>query len=103
LPSYFQALNIQYTYQLTVVKQFAQAIIQDEINDNKFTIKTDKPNVKVSWMVTGVRNDPYAKENRIIPEVEKRQDDKGKYLYPAGYKASDDKQIGAPPKESQVK
>lgn len=100
LPSYFETLNIQYTYQLTVIKQFAQAIIQEEISDNKFTIKTDKPNVKVSWMVTGVRNDPYAKENRIKPEVEKSAADKGKYLYPAGYgfKDRDDKLINPPPK-----
>jgi hypothetical protein len=104
LPSYFESLNIQYTYQLTVVKQFAQAIIQEEISGNKFTIKTDKPNVKVSWMVTGVRNDPYAKENRIVPEVEKSAEDKGKYLYPAGYgfKDREDKLINPPPKKDKV-
>ena len=57
LPSYFEALNIDFRYQLTVIGQFAQAIIKEEISGNHFTIQTDKPNVKVSWQVTGVRND----------------------------------------------
>jgi hypothetical protein len=98
LPGYFEALNISYTYQLTVVKQFAQAIVLEEIQHNRFTIKTDKPHVKVSWMVTGVRNDPYAREHRVVPETEKKSDEKGKYLYPEGYHFSQEKSIfQAPP------
>jgi hypothetical protein len=82
MPSYFTVANIDYRYQLTVIGQFAQAIVSEEINNNQFTIRTDKPNVKVSWMVTGVRNDEYAKKNRIIPEQEKNAEEKGKYLQP---------------------
>ncbi|MCK5741343.1 MAG: hypothetical protein KAH48_03925, partial [Chlorobi bacterium] len=65
LPDYFESLNIEFRYQLTVIGQFAQAIIFEKIKDNKFKIKTDKPNVEVSWMVTGIRNDSYAKDKRI--------------------------------------
>jgi hypothetical protein len=82
LPSYFSAANIDFKYQLTVIGQFAQAIVAEEIANNQFTILTDKPNVKVSWMVTGVRNDEYAKKHRIVPEPEKNQYEKGKYLQP---------------------
>src|SRR5207302_10281558 len=60
LPSYFEALNRDFRYQLTVIGQFAQAIIMSEIKENRFQIKTDKPNVKVSWQVTGVRHDAFA-------------------------------------------
>lgn len=82
LPDYFEPLNKEFRYQLTVIGQFAQAIILEEIYDNKFSIKTDKPNVKVSWQVTGIRQDAYAKANRIQVEEEKPAHERGKYLNP---------------------
>ena len=85
LPGYFEAENKDFKYQLTVIGQFAQAIIGEEIKNNQFIIRTDKPNVKVSWQVTGVRNDPFAQRNRIVAEVEKAPKEKGKYLYPELY------------------
>ena len=85
LPEYFQALNKDYRYQLTPIGQFAQCIVLKEIENNQFVIKSDKPNVKVSWQVTGVRNDPYAQKYRIIPEVEKPAEFKGTYLHPEVY------------------
>ncbi len=85
LPSYFEAENINFRYQLTAIGQSAQVFILEEIANNAFKIKSDKPGVKVSWQVTGVRNDEYAKQNRIVPEVEKSQADKGKYLNPELY------------------
>ena len=81
LPDYFEALNIDFRYQLTVIGTFAQAIISEKIQGNEFKIKTDQPNVEVSWQVTGIRNDSYAQENRIVPEVEKEAKMKGKLLY----------------------
>ena len=76
LPEYFEALNQDFRYQLTVIGQLAQAIVADEIRDNRFTIKTDKPRVKVSWQVTGVRKDPWAVANRIQAETEKIGDER---------------------------
>ena len=60
LPDYVSTVNRDFRYQLTVIGQFAQAIVAKEIANNQFSIKTDKPNVKVSWQVTGVRNDAWA-------------------------------------------
>jgi hypothetical protein len=57
LPDWFEALNRDFHYQLTVIGQFAQAIVASEIANGQFTIKTDKPSVKVSWQVTGIRQD----------------------------------------------
>ena len=85
LPAYFEALNRDFRYQLTVIGQFAQAIVQDEIQANHFTIKTDKPGVKVSWQVTGIRQDPWANANRIPVEEAKPLNEQGTYLYPQGY------------------
>ena len=45
-------------------------------------IKTSKPGVKVSWQVTGIRQDAWAKAHRIPVEVDKAQRDQGHYLHP---------------------
>ena len=85
LPDYFAALNRDFRYQLTVIGQFAQAIVSNEINGNRFTIKTDKPGVKVSWQVTGIRQDPWADQHRIKVEETKSAADRGFFLHPELY------------------
>lgn len=82
LPAYFEALNRDYRYQLTVIGQFAQAIVASKVKDNRFTIKTDKPNVEVSWQVTGIRQDAYAKANPIVVEEDKPEAERGFYFHP---------------------
>ena len=85
MPDWFGALNMEFRYQLTCIGQFAQAIIQQEITSNQFVIKTDKPNIKVSWQITGTRNDPWARDHRIPVEKLKLPIETGKYIYPQGY------------------
>ena len=82
LPGYMEALNNDFRYQLTVIGTFAQAIVATEIKDNRFTIKTSAPSVKVSWMVTGIRRDAYANKFRIPIEEEKPERERGFYLHP---------------------
>ena len=82
LPNYFDALNEDFRYQLTAIGQFCQAIIAKEIANNRFIIKTDKPNVRVSWQVSGVRKDAYAKAHPIVVEKGKCAAEKGFYLHP---------------------
>jgi hypothetical protein len=38
--------------------------------------------MKVSWQVTGIRQDAYAQAHRIPVEQDKAEQDRGKYLYP---------------------
>src|SRR5262249_12905733 len=72
LPDCFEALNRDFRYQLTVVgRQFAQVRIEEEIAGNHFSIKSDPPNIKVSWQVTGIRHDKWADANRIPVEQDK--------------------------------
>lgn len=85
MPDYFDALNSDFRYQLTVMGQFAQAIVAEKINDDHFVIQTDKPSVEVSWQVTGIRKDPFANTNRIQVEIQKSSDQRGKYAYPEAY------------------
>jgi hypothetical protein len=85
LPDWFSALNKDFRYQLTVIGVFAQAIIEQEIADNHFRIRTNQPNVKVSWQVTGIRHDPYADAHRIPVEEDKPTAEKGTYSFPELY------------------
>ncbi|MBL7773558.1 MAG: hypothetical protein JNM95_11900, partial [Chitinophagaceae bacterium] len=88
LPSYFEAENKEYKYQLTVIDPSADFIfakVTSEVSNNRFTIRTSKPDVKVSWQVTGVRKDPWANANRVVAEVDKSENDKGYYLNPELY------------------
>ena len=94
LPDYFEALNKKPLYQLTVVGQFAQAVVATRVKDNQFTIKTDKPGVTVCWQVTGERNDAYQKAHPYQAEEQKAEKDQGKYLDPTSYGLPEDMVIG---------
>jgi hypothetical protein len=85
LPPYFEALNQDFRYQLTVVGQFAQAIVSSEVKDNKFGIETDKPDVEVSWQVTGIRHDAYAQTHTLPAEIDKGASDRGRYENPEAF------------------
>jgi len=76
-----------------VIGQFAQAIVAGEIANHQFSIQTDKPNVKVSWQVTGVRQDAWANAHRIPVEVEKNAQERGYYIHPELYGASEEQSI----------
>jgi hypothetical protein len=89
LPEYFEALNRDFRYQLTVVGKTALATIETEIENNAFTIRTDQPNVKVSWLVMGTRHDPAILANRLPVEDEKPIAERGFVAYPELWKATD--------------
>jgi hypothetical protein len=97
LPDYFEALNRDFRYQLTVIGRFAQAIVAKEVRHNRFTIKTSKPGVKVSWQVTGIRQDAYANAHRIQVEEEKSPQEQGRYLHPELFGAPPEQAIGTRP------
>lgn len=85
MPDYFDVLNRDFRYQLTVIGAFAQAIIKKKLKDNQFVIQTDQPKIEVSWQITGIRQDQYAEQNRIEVEVEKEEKYKGRYLHHEAY------------------
>ena len=93
LPDWFEVLNADFRYQLTVIGQFAQAIVSREIQDHQFQIRTNAPNVKVSWQVTGVRQDAFAKAHPLVVEQEKEERLRGYYIHPELYGAPRDRQI----------
>jgi len=96
LPKWFQALNKDFRYQLTCIGGFSPVYIAKEINNNRFKIAGGKPGAKVSWQVTGIRQDVYANAHRIPVEEDKAEAERGHYSYPELYGEPPEKAIGAP-------
>ncbi|UOB15371.1 hypothetical protein MQE23_42875 [Streptomyces sp. HP-A2021] len=82
LPDWFEALNRDFRYQLTPVGILAQAAVESEIKENRFTVCTDQPGVRVSWQVTGVRHDAFAEAHRIAVEEDKPPAERGCFQNP---------------------
>jgi hypothetical protein len=83
LPDFFQALNRDYRYQLTAIGSAAPDLhVSDEVLDGTFSIAGGEAGQKVSWQVTGIRQDAWANANRIPVEVDKPIEDQGRYLHP---------------------
>ncbi|HPS77186.1 MAG TPA: hypothetical protein PLS53_03420, partial [Thermoanaerobaculaceae bacterium] len=82
LPDWFEALNTDFRYQLTVIGRFAQAIVEQEIAGNRFTIRTNLGGVKVSWLVTTLRNDAWMKAHPFQVEQDKPSSERGTLLAP---------------------
>ena len=61
--------------------RWARARVAQEIEGNRFVVETDGPNVKVSWQVTGIRQDTFAEKHRIPVEEDKPESERGRYLY----------------------
>ncbi len=82
LPTWFEALNRDFRYQLTCLGQYAGVYIASEIKDRKFKVAGGLDGLKVSWQVTGIRQDEWAKAHPIQVEEDKTGPEKGKYLHP---------------------
>jgi hypothetical protein len=93
LPDYFESLNSDFRYQLTVIGQFAQAIVAEKVKENRFTIQTSAPGVEVSWQVTGIRQDAWANKNRIPVEEAKSEKERGFYLHPEAFGKDEERNI----------
>src|SRR4029078_11081426 len=62
LPEWFGALNGDFRYQLTAIGAPAPDLyVASEVADNRFGIAGGTPGMKVSWQITGVRHDAYAR------------------------------------------
>jgi hypothetical protein len=55
LPPFVRAHRAGFDYELTTLGAAAPARVADEVADDRFTIATDEPHVKVAWRVTALR------------------------------------------------
>ena len=93
LPDWFEAENGDLRYQLTTLGQAAQTWIAQKISNHQFKIATSTANVEVSWQITGVRQDAYAKAHPLVVEQEKGVRERGFYRHPELYGQPATKQI----------
>ncbi len=82
LPDWFEALNRDFRYQLTAMGAPFIPYIAEEIANNRFKIAGGLPGKKVSWQVTGIRQDAWANAHRIPVEEEKQGVERGAYIHP---------------------
>ena len=98
LPSYFEALNRDFRYQLTCIGAYAPVYVAEKVKDNNFKIAGGKAGMEVSWQVTGIRQDPFANAHPVVVEEEKPANEKGLYLHPVEYGQPKEKGIDQLPK-----
>jgi hypothetical protein len=81
LPTYFESINRDLTYQLTAIGAPAPTLhIAQEVQNNRFRIAGGVAGQKVSWCVTGVRNDAFVRTNGAPIEEDKAT--KGRFISP---------------------
>ena len=95
LPEWFETLNRNFRYQLTAIGTPAPDLhIAEEISYNRFKIAGGTSGLKISWQVTGIRQDAFANSHRIPVEEDKAGDERGKYLHPQEHGVSASMGIG---------
>jgi hypothetical protein len=86
MPEWFDTLNRDFRYQLTAIGAPGPNLyVAEEMQDNQFKIAGGSAGMKVSWQVTGIRQDRWAEANRIPVEEWKSADERGRYLHPAEF------------------
>jgi hypothetical protein len=91
LPAWFGALNRDCRYQLTAIGAAAAGLyIAQEVVNNQFTIAGGTPGMRVSWLVTGIRQDAWANAHRTAVETHKAGAEQGHYLHPELFGVSAD-------------
>jgi hypothetical protein len=102
LPDYFQSLNRSFRYQLTPMgAPMPNLYVSSEISSNEFAIAGGASGNKVSWQITGVRQDPSALAHPIIVEEDKPQHLQGKYLDPEAFGLDSEHSIHPRPKQPE--
>ncbi len=85
LPEYFEAVNRDFQYQLTPIGAPALVYIASEVENNHFRIAGGHPGMKVSWTVTGVRNDRFVQAHPMADVEVKPAALRGRYISPELY------------------
>jgi hypothetical protein len=86
LPDWFEAVNVDFRYQLTSVGSSAPSLyVAKKIAGNQFTIAGGHPGQEVSWQVIAARNDVWARDHPMHVEEEKPAAERGTYIYPQGF------------------
>jgi len=90
LPDWLEAENKDFRYQLTAIGAPGPNLyIAEEISSNQLKIAGGAAGMKVSWQVTGIRQDAWANAHRFPVEEEKSARERGKYKNPKEHGVSE--------------
>jgi hypothetical protein len=97
VPDWMEAENGDFRYQLTAIGIPSRDLyIAEEIRGARFKIAGGIAGAKVSWLVTGVRQDAWARAHPLEVEVQKPEAERGYYLHPELFGAPPDHQVNRP-------
>ncbi len=100
LPSYFDKINRDPSYQLTAVgAPMPNLYVSQKVTNNQFKISGGKPGAEVSWTVIGIRNDRFVQAYGAKTEVDKPKEFRGTYLRPELYNQKRELTEGYNPKD----
>lgn len=107
LPDYFDLINKNPRVQLTIMEDnesedFALAKVIGPIAGNGFKVRTNLPNIKVSWRVEALRNDPRERRQERKDIIEKPFNRRGKVYYPELYGLGPESKVGYQEKRSTL-
>jgi trimeric autotransporter adhesin len=93
-PDWLEALNRDFRYQLTAIGAPAPNLhVAQEIKNHSFKIAGGAAGMKVSWQVTGVRQDAWEKAHPMEVEVPKPARERGYFINPELFGAPNERSI----------
>jgi hypothetical protein len=93
-PEWFEALNKDFRYHLTPIGVPGPNLhIAQEILENRFKIAGGSARMKVSWQVTGIRQDAFAKAHPLVVEEDKPDEERGTFLHPQAFGFRKERQV----------
>ena len=96
LPAWFETLNKSFRYQLTAIGWLIRTLhVKSKVKSNAFSIGGGNAGQEVCWLITGVRQDPYAKAHPLTVEAAKTGTERGRYLHPEVYGKAASRSIDA--------
>jgi hypothetical protein len=93
LPAWLEALNADFRYQLTCIGAFAPVYVAEELANSRFKIAGGKAGMKVSWQLTGIRQDPWAQAHPLVVEEDKPAGERGSYRHPEVYNQPEERAL----------
>lgn len=99
LPDYFEDINKNFKYQLTVLDDadstgFVQVKVSKKIRGKHFQIRTSAPRTEVSWRVDADRNDLFNRRYPPQDVMDKPEVEKGTYQMPELYGLGPERRMG---------
>ena len=95
LPDWFQALNTDFEYHADAVSAHSrQALRRAGGPEQRFGIAGGRPGLKVSWQITGVRQDAFALPHPFRWSRTSRTRSSGAYQHPQAWGQPEDIGVG---------